>query len=73
MTSASHEPGQDPPADKPGRSVEDFLRARAERRRERIRGQLARDRQGDHLVPTWVMAVAVAAMVLGWLYLVISS
>ena len=44
-----------------------------ERRRERLRAEIRRNRAGGHLVPTWVMAVAVALMVAGWLYLIISS
>ncbi|UQU68126.1 hypothetical protein COUCH_18390 [Couchioplanes caeruleus] len=69
----THEPGQQPPAEKRGRSLDDILRARAGRRRERIRSEIARNRKGDHRVPTWVMAVGVAAMLLAWAWLIYSS
>ncbi|MGA5299203.1 hypothetical protein ACPCHT_04705 [Nucisporomicrobium flavum] len=69
----THEPGQPPSPDKSRRSLDDILRARAGRRRERIRSEIARNRKGDHLVPTWVMAVAVAAMLLAWAWLIFSS
>jgi hypothetical protein len=29
----------------------------------RVRAQVERDRQGDHKVPTWVMALVLAAMI----------
>ena len=44
-----------------------------ERRRERIRAEIHRNRQGGHTVPTWVMALALVLMVGAWLYLIISS
>ncbi|MEV4708093.1 hypothetical protein [Actinoplanes sp. NPDC049316] len=69
----THEPGQQPLPEKNARSLDDILRARAERRRERLRSELARNRKGDHLVPTWVMAVGVAAMLLAWAWLIFSS
>ena len=44
-----------------------------ERRRERIRAEIHRNRQGGHTVPTWVMALALVLMVGAWAYLIISS
>ncbi|MGC5020116.1 hypothetical protein [Micromonospora sp. DT47] len=41
-----------------------------ERRREKIRAEIARNRRGEHTVPTWVLAVALVAIVGGWLALV---
>ncbi|MGK5685330.1 hypothetical protein [Actinoplanes sp. URMC 104] len=48
-------------------------RTRAERRRERIRAELDRNREGGHRVPTWVFAALLGAVLLGWLYLVVTS
>jgi hypothetical protein len=39
---------------------------RWERRQERIREEIARNRRGEYTVPTWVLAVALAAIVLGF-------
>ncbi|MFI5495599.1 hypothetical protein [Actinoplanes sp. NPDC051859] len=41
-----------------------------ERRRERIRAQIARDRAGGHKVPTWVLATILGLILAGWLYLI---
>ncbi|MER7166401.1 hypothetical protein ABT336_10095 [Micromonospora sp. NPDC000207] len=56
------------PPDRPGDDVEP--RNWVDRRRERIRDEIARNRRGEYTVPTWVLAVALAAMVGGWLALV---
>jgi hypothetical protein len=67
-------PDEPPPAeDKRERTVEDVLRGRIERRRERIRAEIRRNRAGGHKVPTWVLAVILAAFLAGWLYLIITS
>jgi len=58
---------------RPRRSFEDGMRARRERRRERVRGDLQRSRGAGHRVPTWVMAVVLAVLVLSWAALVIWS
>jgi hypothetical protein len=63
------EPGLDPPE----RTVDQVLRGRVERRRERIRAQIRRDREGGHRVPTWVLASVLALLLAGWLYLIITS
>ena len=39
------------------------LRARFGRRRERIVAEIERNRRGDYRVPTWVLALVLAAMV----------
>lgn len=49
------------------------MRARAERRRERLQAQIRRNRRGDHAVPTWVLAVILVLFVAGWIFLVVSS
>jgi hypothetical protein len=70
MTSA-HEPDQHPPGGKPERTPEDVLWHRVERRRERVRSQVQRARNGEHKVPTWVLAVVLGLILAGWLYLII--
>ncbi|MEV4482783.1 hypothetical protein AB0K04_26135 [Micromonospora coxensis] len=41
-----------------------------ERRREKIRAEVERNRRGEYTVPTWVLAVALIAIVGGWLALI---
>ncbi|KWV32987.1 hypothetical protein [Micromonospora rifamycinica] len=41
-----------------------------ERRRAKIRDEIARNRRGEYTVPTWVLAVALVAIVGGWLALI---
>ncbi|MFI9638735.1 hypothetical protein ACIG87_01525 [Micromonospora sp. NPDC051925] len=41
-----------------------------ERRRAKIRDEIARNRRGEYTVPTWVLAVALVAIVAGWLALI---
>ncbi|MEV4642622.1 hypothetical protein AB0J80_35290 [Actinoplanes sp. NPDC049548] len=43
---------------------------RIARRREKIRSEVARNREGGHKVPTWVLAVILGVLVFGWLFLV---
>ncbi|GGQ63206.1 hypothetical protein [Couchioplanes azureus] len=71
MTQPSHEPDQHPPGEKPERTVEDVMWQRVERRRERIRNEIRRNREGGHKVPTWVLAAVLGALLLGWLYLIV--
>ncbi|MER5454809.1 hypothetical protein ABT008_08495 [Micromonospora sp. NPDC002389] len=42
-----------------------------ERRREKVRAEVERNRRGEYTVPTWVLALALAAMIGGWLALII--
>ena len=42
----------------------------AERRREKIRAEIERNRRGEYTVPTWVLALALALMVGAWLALI---
>ncbi len=44
-----------------------------QRRREKIREEIERNRRGEYTVPTWVLALALVAIVGGWLALVIFS
>lgn len=66
----THPPGPPPPRE---RTVEDVIRRRLERRRERVRAQLQRDRQGGHKIPTWVLAVLLALILAGWIYLIVTT
>ncbi|WP_250003913.1 hypothetical protein [Actinoplanes sp. M2I2] len=47
--------------------------SRLERRRNRIRAEIRRNREGGHRVPTWVLAAVLGVVLLGWLYLMITS
>ncbi|HEX2144651.1 MAG TPA: hypothetical protein VHG10_09105, partial [Glycomyces sp.] len=38
-----------------------------ERRTTRIREEIARNRRGEYTVPTWVLAVALAAVIAVWI------
>jgi hypothetical protein len=46
---------------------------RLERRRERIRAEIHRNRQGGHRIPTWVMAALLAAILIAWIYLIATT
>ncbi|WP_433319671.1 hypothetical protein ACQP0U_14760 [Micromonospora sp. CA-269861] len=41
-----------------------------ERRREKIRAEIDRNRRGEYTVPTWVLALALVLIVGGWLALI---
>ena len=61
-------PGQ--PTDPSERSAEDVSWGRLERRRERIRAEIQRNRQGGHRIPTWVLAALLGVVLVGWIYLI---
>ncbi|MEU8072713.1 MULTISPECIES: hypothetical protein [unclassified Micromonospora] len=42
-----------------------------DRRREKIRAEIERNRRGDYTVPTWVLAAALVLIVGGWLALIL--
>ncbi|SCL36067.1 hypothetical protein GA0070616_5390 [Micromonospora nigra] len=42
-----------------------------ERRREKIRAEIERNRRGEYTVPTWVLALALALIVGAWAALII--
>lgn len=42
----------------------------AERRREKIRAEIERNRRGEYTVPTWVLALALVLIVGAWLALI---
>ncbi len=56
--------------------VEEEQRARlnwVQRRHAKMAAEIARNRQGGHKVPTWVMAVALIVVVGAWLGLIFLS
>jgi len=50
--------------------MEEGRRGRLERRRERIRAEIRRNREGGHRVPTWVLAAILGIVLAGWIYLI---
>ena len=55
------------------RTAEDVLWGRVQRKRDRIRAEIRRNRAGGHKIPTWVLAVTLAAVLLGWLFLILNG
>jgi hypothetical protein len=45
---------------------------RLERRRERIRAEIRRNREGGHRIPTWVLAALLGLVLAGWLWLIVT-
>ncbi|HEY3506932.1 MAG TPA: hypothetical protein VGN37_29595 [Actinocatenispora sp.] len=43
----------------------------ANRRREKIRTEIERNRRGEFKVPTWVLALVLVAFVTGWVLLIV--
>ena len=41
-----------------------------QKRRDKVRAEIDRNRRGDYKVPTWVFAVLLVALLAGWLLLV---
>jgi hypothetical protein len=46
--------------------------SRLERRRERIRAEIRRNREGGHKIPTWVLAALLGLVVIGWIWLIVT-
>ncbi|WP_164842489.1 hypothetical protein [Actinoplanes solisilvae] len=44
-----------------------------QRKRDRIRAEIERNRAGGHRVPTWVLAAVLGVFLLGWVCLVVTS
>ena len=61
------EPGQ------PESTAEQVRWGRIERRRERIRAEIARNRQGGHRIPTWVLAAVLGLIAAGWIVLIVRN
>jgi len=60
-------------SDQRERTAEDVLWGRVQRKRDRIRAEIRRNRAGGHKIPTWVLAAILAAVLLGWLWLILSG
>ena len=58
--------------DQPERTPEQVTWGRLERRRERIRAEIRRNRARDHKIPTWVLAATLGLLLLGWIYLIVT-
>jgi hypothetical protein len=59
--------------DQPERTAEDVMWGRVQRKRERIRAEIVRNRAGGHKIPTWVLAAVLGLFVVGWLVLLVTS
>lgn len=66
-------PNPFPPDDDAARAPEKARLSRLARRRQRIAEEIARNRRGEYKVPTWVLVLALALLVGGWLALVLLS
>lgn len=59
-----------PDQPQPERSAADVRWSRINRKRDRIRAEIRRNREGGHRIPTWVMAAVLGVILLGWIYLI---
>jgi hypothetical protein len=64
----THPPGQ-PGQPEPDRTA----RVRRPARRDRIRAEIARNRRGDHTIPTWVLAVVAAVILAAFLWVIVTQ
>jgi hypothetical protein len=67
--SSSRAAGQPDPDDDSGQARRNWV----ERRRNKIADEIARNRRGEHRVPTWVMALALVVIVGAWIALIVLS
>jgi hypothetical protein len=44
-----------------------------QRRRQKIAAEIARNRRGEHTVPTWVLALILAVILGAWITLIVVS
>lgn len=42
-----------------------------ERRRDKIRAEIERNRRGDYKVPTWVLVLVLVAIIAGWVAIIV--
>jgi hypothetical protein len=40
-------------------------------RRDRVRAEIERNRRGEYMVPTWVLALALGLFLAGWIALIV--
>jgi hypothetical protein len=69
----TEKPGRPSADETPERTAADVRWARLQRKRERIRAEIERNRAGDHKVPTWALAALLGLVILAWVILVIAS
>ena len=67
------QPPHPSPAEKRERTVEDVMWGRVDRKRDRIRAEIVRNRASGHRIPTWAMAVVLGLLLLGWAYLIFTN
>ncbi|GIF26195.1 hypothetical protein BJ973_003465 [Actinoplanes tereljensis] len=58
--------------DQPERTADDVAWGRLQRRRDRIRAEVRRNRAGGHRIPTWALAAVLGLFLLGWLILILT-
>ncbi|GAA1596154.1 hypothetical protein [Actinoplanes couchii] len=64
------DPGQ---PEQPERSELEVRNRLVDRRKERIRQQIAKNRAGDYTVPTWVLTLLLVALIGGWALLIFTA
>jgi hypothetical protein len=63
-----------PDLPEPSERIESEVRLnRLDRRREKIRREIQQNREGNHRIPTWVLAAILVLLVAGWTYLIVGS
>lgn len=68
--SAPREPETAPRLDMSATRPEVIRQGWLQKRQQKVRDEIDRNRRGDYKVPTWVMAVLLVALITGWLLLV---
>jgi hypothetical protein len=61
------------PDQQPEHTAEDVAWGRVQRKQEKIRAEIERNRAGGHRVPTWALAALLGAVVLAWMLLVVTT
>ena len=56
-----------------GHGPDDVRPGWLQRRRDKVVAEIERNRRGEYVVPTWVLAAALVLLVAGWLTLVLLS
>jgi hypothetical protein len=59
--------------DQPERTHEEVYWRRVQRKHDRIRAEIVRNRGGGHKIPTWVLTAILGAVLLGWLWLIVAG
>ncbi|MFD0559856.1 hypothetical protein FB566_0509 [Stackebrandtia endophytica] len=68
---AKPSPDSDAASTDDGSAAPERKPSRLERRREKIRDEIERNRRGEYSVPTWVLVVVLIAVIVGWALLII--